>query len=489
MRSRKRVIEAVRERVATQLVEAMERGVRGWPLPSPPLIDIEFPPVHPSDAKGLVEQAHGFFMADRGGFERYLNETVELVVPHRMSLTEDPFEQHEKWLLRRLDMVSERILFSTCTSWLAQALDEQMPDTTRWWLAFALLDGLSVAQHGQPVHQGYHLLESIALAQRPGTWHSQPEAGPHMIGWNPQAVMPRTEIFAHDDGCASACELLRRLEDGEEERRLLLVEWMKLLLERKELFGPLGLAEIILRRTSDPSPKVAAEVARCLARLVDIDSETGRETLSRLFTRKESEVQRALADILTRMFRRIGWDAVEYLEKMLESDDENVLAAASATVGDLRFLDEDKFSDTLLRLCSHPLPIVRRNIVPHLREYIRINPDDERGLLTTMWVDGDEVVATRLRELLMRLEEVDPTSFSKYLHRLEKSSSDALNRLFTVLEIRKPETAAAWKTHLTDGTPPPAVTPPPDERKPVISNMEMELPDLGDALSILDGEE
>ena len=128
-------------------------------------------------------------------------------------------------------------------------------------------------------------------------------------------------------------------------------------------------------------------------------------------------------------------------------------------------------------------------MVPHLREYIRINPDDERGLLTTMWVDGDEVVATRLRELLMRLEEVDPTSFSKYLHRLEKSSSDALNRLFTVLEIRKPETAIAWKTHLADGTPPPAVTPPPDERKPVISNMEMELPDLGDALSILDGEE
>jgi hypothetical protein len=279
------------------------------------------------------------------------------------------------------------------------------------------------------------------------------------------------------------------LEDGGEERRLLLVEWMKLLLERKELFKPLGLAEIILRRTSDSSNRVAAELVRCLARLVDVDGETGREALSRLFERKEPEVQRALADVLTRMFRRIEWDAVAYLEKMLESDDENVLAAAASTVGDLRFLDADKFSDTLLSLCSHPLPIVRRNLVPHLREYIHINPDDERGVLTTLWIDGDEVVATRLRELLMRLEEVDPTSFSKHLHRLAEISSDALNRLFTVLEIRKPELAVAWKTHLTDGTPPPSVTPPPEERKPVISNMEIELPDLGDALSVLDGEE
>ena len=129
-------------------------------------------------------------------------------------------------------------------------------------------------------------------------------------------------------------------------------------------------------------------------------------------------MKRALADVLTRMFRRIGWDAVPYLEDMLKSKDENVLAAASVTTGDLRFLDEQKFTDMLQQLSKHDLPIVRRNLVPHLREYMRIHPDDDKGVIATLWIDGDEVVAARLRELLMRLEEVDPTSFSPVVIRV-----------------------------------------------------------------------
>lgn len=489
MKAKKRVVEAVKEVVLTKLVEAMERGCKIWPLAPPPLIDVDFPPVHPESPKVLIEQAHGFFIADKGGFERHLNETVELVVPHRMSLTEDPFEQHEKWLMRRLDLVSERILFSTCTSWLAQALDAHLPDTDRWWMSFALLDGLSIQSHGQAVHQGYHLLESIALAQRPGTWHSQPQAGPHQIGWDPLSVAPRTDIIAHADGCFSASELLRRLEEGDEERRLLLIGWIGLLLERNELFEPLNIAEIILRRTSDPSPRVAAALVPNLARLVDADGENGREVLKRLSVRDEDLVQRALADVLTRMFRRIGWDAVPYLENMLTSKDENVLAAASVTAGDLRFLDEEKFTDMLQVLSRHELPIVRRNLVSHLREYIRIHPDDDKGVIAALWSDGDEVVSARLRELLMRLEEVDPTSFSRCLIRLSDESIEALDRLFEVLKIRKPEAAEKWRLHIDEGAPPPATTPIKSESRPLPSNLEIELPKLTDALHILDGEE
>ena len=489
MKAKKRVIDAVREVVLTRLVEAMERGCKIWPLAPPPLIDVDFPPIHPESHKSLIEQAHGFFLADKGGFERHLNETVELVVPYRMSLTENPFEQHEKWLMRRLDLVAERILFATCTSWLAQALDENLPDTDRWWLAFTLLDGLSIKSHGQAVHQGYHLLESIALAQRPGTWHSQPESGPHQIGWDPHSVTPKADIIAHADGCFSASELLRRLEEGDEERRLLLIGWIGLLLERKELFFPLNIGEIILRRTSDPSPRVAAALVPNLARLVDADGETGREALKRLSTRDEGLVKRALADVLTRMFRRIGWDAVPYLEDMLKSKDETVLAAASVTAGDLRFLDEQKFTDMLQHLSKHDLPIVRRNLVPHLREYIRIHPDDDKGVIAALWIDGDEVVAARLRELLMRLEEVDPSSFSRYLNRLRSESKEALDRLFEILKIRKPDVCEKWRQHLEEDAPPPAETPQNVESKPSTSNLEIELPELVDALSILDSEE
>ena len=70
-------------------------------------------------------------------------------------------------------MAAERLIFSINNEWLASALDPNAPDTTRWWLSVALLNGLSTAPLGQPIHQGYHLLESIAIGERQGhTVHS-----------------------------------------------------------------------------------------------------------------------------------------------------------------------------------------------------------------------------------------------------------------------------------------------------------------------------
>ena len=119
-----------------------------------------------------------------------------------------------------------------------------------------------------------------------------------------------------------------------------------------------------------------------------------------------------MADVLTRLFRRLTWDALPLLDDMLQSDDEGVLAAASATVGDVKYLDKEQWADRLRQLCDHPLPIVRRNLVPNLREYIEFDPSDARGLFHELWKDGDEVVRTRLRELLLRMEEVSPEHFA-----------------------------------------------------------------------------
>ena len=47
------------------------------------------------------------------------------------------------------DMVAERLIFFSNNEWLASALDPHAPDTTRWWLSIALLNGLSVGPLGQ----------------------------------------------------------------------------------------------------------------------------------------------------------------------------------------------------------------------------------------------------------------------------------------------------------------------------------------------------
>jgi hypothetical protein len=484
-KSRVQISEEAFERVATGLVEALERGTEAWPLPEPPMVDPDFPPLAPTSPHSMFEQALGILSIDRGMFDRHLNTVVDLIVPHRMNLTDDPFEVHQTWLSRRMDDVAQRLLFHIATDWLAQAFDPHAPNTDRWWLSIALINGLATVPHGQPVHEGYHLIESIALAERPGTWHTQPDAGPHHMDWNPHAVVPRmtSSVVAHERGVEAARWLLERLEGGDLDRRLLLLEWIRLLLERPPLIEPLGLKEMLMRRAADPVAEVANRVTLCLAKAIEADRDFGHALALRLHEREETLIQRAMADVLTRLFRRLTWDALPLLDDMLSSADEGVLAAASATVGDVKFLDKEQWADRLRTLVNHPLPVVRRNLVPNLREYIEFDPSDSRGVLQQLWKDGDEVVRTRLRELLLRMEEVASDHFADQVSRLSADGAD-LEPLWAPMKQRNPERCQAWQAWL-EGT---GKQPTSETRFVHQSTMQApeELPDLNEALESLD---
>ena len=118
-KSRTKISDEVFERVATGLVEALERGTEAWPLPEPPMSDPDFPAIQPTSPHRLFEEGLGILNIDRGMFDRHLNTVVDLIVPHRMNLTDDPYEVHQKWLQRRLDDVAHRLLFHIATDWLA----------------------------------------------------------------------------------------------------------------------------------------------------------------------------------------------------------------------------------------------------------------------------------------------------------------------------------------------------------------------------------
>ncbi len=482
-RSKAPLLEAVFERTATMMSEALERGTLAWPLPAPPLIDPDFPPMRPNAPADVTTSALSLLQADRGTFERHLDEVVELVVPHRMSLSDDPYEVHGRWLAKRTTNIAGRIVYRLTTAWLAQALDREAPNTDRWWLAVSLLNGLAQAAHGQAVHEGYHLLESIALAQRPGIWHTQPDVGPQHMGWNPHAVVPRnTEVEAHTAGTEAAAWVLTRLEQGDLDRRLLLIRWVQLLLERPGLVEPLALIDILLRRAADPEAEVAANVCTCLARLVERDADRGLEVIHRLHKRDDLQVRRGLADVLTRLFRRVTTHAVPLLNDMMQDDDESVLAAASATMHDLRFLDQDVWVATMMDALDHPAPVVRRNVVIGLRDYISARPEDEVGLLPKAWSDGDEVVRTRLRELLLRMDEVNP----EHLARVWKRVGEGRGLLLKAIEARRPERGNEWRAWLeNDGPLPEALLSEPVAPTPP-SKEAADLPDLEEALDVLD---
>ena len=485
-KSRKKLSQLTFEKVATLLVEALERGTQSWPLPSPPIIDRDFPPIHPVSPQDIIEIGLGLLHADRGMFDYKLNSVVDLIVPHRMNLTDDPFEVHQKWLEKRVGTVSERMVFLIATEWLAQSLDPVAPNTDRWWVSLCLIDGMSTVPRGQSVHQGYHLFESNALAERPGTWHTQPEAGPQNIDWNPQAKVPRiTSVVAHTEGIKAAIWLLERLENSTENRRTLLIEWIRLLLERPALIESLNLPEILMRRALDKSTEVVVKITLCLAKLTDYNRDIGLKLSQRLIKRNEIETRRSMADVLTRLFRRLSVDALPFFEKMLQDDDEVVLAAVSSTVGDLKFFDTELWAEKMLELSQHPLPLVRRNLVQGLRDYIEMFPADEKNILPILWSDGDEVVRTRMRELLIRMEEVSSNHFSGRITDL-KENNCSLEELWSNLKLRRPERAELWIKWLSEGGEMPQNV----EVKIHKSSMQepSELPNIDEALETLDQE-
>jgi hypothetical protein len=71
-----------------------------------------------------------------------------------------------------------------------------------------------------------------------------------------------------------------------------------------------------------------------------------------------------------------------------------------------------------------------------------------------LWNDGDEVVRSRLRELLLRIDQVEPSALSSIFKRIiAETDEQALDDLWMVMQVRSPERCEAWKQHLFSNGP------------------------------------
>ena len=113
------------------------------------------------------------------------------------------------------------------------------------------------------------------------------------------------------------------------------------------------------------------------SRLVERDAERGLEVIHCLHAREELPSDGG-GDVLTRLFRRVTTNAIPLLHDMMADEDESVLAAAPpcATACGSRPLGGDHDEGL-----GPSVPVVRRNVVMGLRDYIQRTAEDEVGLL------------------------------------------------------------------------------------------------------------
>ena len=126
-----------------------------------------------------------------------------------------------------------------------------------------------------------------------------------------------------DAGVHAAVWLLDCLENDDLDRRLLLMEWVKLLLERPALIV-FGLVDILRRRSQDEHEEVASR-SFSVSLVCEYDQNQGL-TVAKILHQPGTTPTKRYGDVLTRIFRRTGWEAVPFLDEMLLDDDESVLA-------------------------------------------------------------------------------------------------------------------------------------------------------------------
>ena len=430
-----------------------------WPLPPPPVRDADLQVVEPSSPAKVVEMGVGLFSIDRASMVHHLDVVREAIIPHRLSLTVDPQIEGERWLLRRLDEVAERILFSTCEEWLGRALDPDAPDGDRWYIGISLLNGLCRAPTPQATNRGYHMLESITLAHPPGSWPTRPDPGPHQIDWKPENA-PKTSVTADEAGIDASHWLLDQLEQGNLERRALLVSWLKLMIERPALVTGLALPLRLEQMVRDQPVEVAAELVGCLPRLFELDEQAAQVVLISVRMRGDLQVRRALAEVLPALLRVLGSDALHLLDELLADPEVDIQLAAASALRQLAVLSPQEITSRLAVLAEHGDVRMRRLLAQTvLRDYIELHPDDEHGILVKFWLEQDDVSRARVRELLIRQQAVHPAGFSSVASNILDADEAGLDDLWATLEVRDADRVQAWRGQLTGEGPLPAPTP------------------------------
>ena len=431
---------------------AMKRGCEDWPLPEPPLSDPDFPVRPPKDPAKLIEIAHALLNANRAAFDRDLESIGESLVPHRLSLTADPAREARKWLERRGDEVAERALFIRVETLLAQALDADAPDVDRWWVAIALLNGLSSKDSPISRQQGYHLIESIALARKPGYWHGGATPGPHLVDWQEGSEVKAADPMQADaNGSFAAGWLLDRMEEADPPRPVL-VEWLDIAMARRTLVVPLSILSRLNRMAGDGNIILSSRIAALAPRGWDLDLE-GSQKLEKTLLSREPQVRCALADALDEIIHRRGVAALPLLDTLLSDESTDVVRVATGSLRLTFSLDSDGFANRCARIVHQPdSSIHRRFTQTALRDYLVQHPEDRKGLTVQLWIGGDEVVRTRLRELLLHMVDDHSEELSSILNRIvSMDGENSLEDLWRVLDVRSPDMAVAWRNHIEHG--------------------------------------
>jgi len=421
-----------------RLKHAVSQAFDIAPLPNPPLELPDFPAIPPTNSESLVRQAAGIFALDRQGFNMRLAEVCELHLPNHVRQSIDPIEAESEWLATNSETIAERILALQARDWLAVALDENVPDTDRWYLGSSLLVGLALDGSEIARDDCYYLLEAIAYAVTPGNLPYSNVTGHHQIAWKPE-ITKSNPLPPHPSGVMAATTILDTLSMKPESSAKILPKWLENLSVSLHLCPTLSIPSRVIdglgQTDDDSSPFVRAGL-----QMLSHSLEEAKDILVASADHRSVGTRRTVAENLSRIHAQENTLALTLADRLSSEKDESIQTLCASYVGGLaRFSEEEFVTRAQSIIAKGSQKAIQRLVESGLRDYLSMNPTDPAQLLSSAWLSSSEIGRSRVGNLIVEQARVSPEGFRETCEKVRNSDIESFDSLASWVKMRNPE--------------------------------------------------
>ena len=366
-----------------------------------------------------------------------LAEVCEVHLPNHVRQSIDPIEAESEWLATNSEPIAERILALQARDWLAVALDENVPDTDRWYLGSSLLVGLALDGSEIARDDCYYLLEAIAYAVTPGNLPYSNVTGHHQIAWTPE-ITKSNPLPPHPSGVMAATTILDTLSMKPESSAKILPKWLENLSVSLHLCPTLSIPSRVIdalgQTEEDSSPYVRAGL-----QMLSHSPEEATDILVASADHRSVGARRTIAENLSRIHSQESTLALTLADRLSSELDESIQTLYASFVGGLARLSEEEFVGRAQSiLAKGNQKATQRLVESGFRDYLSTNPTDPAQLLSSAWLSSSEIGRSRVGNLIVEQARVYPEAFQKSCETIKQANPESFEKLAKWVEMRSP---------------------------------------------------
>jgi len=438
--SRREAKALLREYCDKMLRECIALSFEYLPLPNPPLEIPDFPAQSPNDLNTLTQQALGISSIDTAGFLYRLDIIIEKHEPSFIKRHIDPDTEREKWLSKNIAEISERILILQIKDWLYSALDEESPDTDRWYLSVSSLIGLSLKGSQIIESEGFNLFDSIVFARKPG-FSSRKFSGRHQISWNGESEISNEEI-SHPSGVLAANSILDILQLHQTNHNTVLPYWLERLSISKHISFVLNIPSRIQNLIIDCNQNNCENLLMATIHSLSNNPDVSKEILYQACDSEKEYLRRNLASNLSRIDSEDRDFCISLLQKLIRDEDPDTRVLSTTYLGNLARLERSVFIKFTKEISKkQDSRMIQRLIESGLRHYLSLDSNDSENLVPMLWTRCNSESRSQLSGMLAEIGKKNQPSFIKISSRIFELDRDSYIDLVNRISLRNSELA------------------------------------------------